>query len=527
VDISGKAKSLHGLWWVLGGGFLVRLALALANLQTLLALSIPDDAFYYFKIAENIASGRGSTFDGIHATNGYHPLWMGFLIPLFRAFPGSPELAVTLALVEQACLDVATAVFVYLLAQAMFSDRTWAILACALYSFNPHTVFYAIDGMETALSTLLAVVVFYFYLSLESSARNTLLARVRFATACGLLLLARTDNIFLCALLFTALAVQEWKQHATLRKTFGMGVIVAVFLAPWLAWSYARFHQFVQVSALARPWVARQKLRGLWIQSGLQLFSRELTVHWPTLSCLLAGYFILLGISWFLLRRPGTRPHVCEKGLGMLSLAWAALFITVAFHCFARLYVRPWYSALFLVLNALTIAWASQKISRLPGARGGVAVLMGIIFAAYVVQATETIWTKKYPWQAEMARAADWINLHTSPKARIGAFNAGIIGFFSQRTVLNLDGVVNNSAYEALRAHRLHDYLLANSVDYVADFKYSVEVDYADFWGSSRDRMGLAPVQDFPRSGAEWEATFMQVYKVRGSPVVPTSKSGP
>ena len=527
MDIAGKAKSRHALWWVLGGGFLVRLTLALTNLQTLLALSIPDDAFYYFKIAENIAAGRGSTFDGLHPTNGYHPLWMGFLIPLFRAFPGSPELAVTLALVEQACLDIGTAIFVYLLAQAMLSDRTWAILACALYSFNPHTVFYAIDGMETALSTLLAVVVLYFYLPLQSSATSTLLARVRFATACGLLLLARTDNIFLCALLFTVLAAREWKQHATLRKTFGMGVIVAVFLAPWLAWSYARFHQFVQVSALARPWVLRQKLGGGWILSGLQLLSRELTVQWPTLSCLLAGYFILLGISWFLLRRPGTKPEVGEKGLGMLSLAWAALFITVAFHCFARLYVRPWYSALFLVLNALTIAWASQRISRLPRARGGVAVLMGIIFAAYVVQATETIWTKTYPWQAEMARAADWINLHTSPKARIGAFNAGIIGFFSHRTVLNLDGVVNNSAYEALRAHRLHDYLVANSVDYVADFKYSVEVDHADFWGGSRGRTGLAPVPGFPRGGEEWEATLMQVYEVRGSPAVPTSKSGP
>ena len=35
-----------------------------------------DDAYYYFKVAQNISEGHGSTFDGINRTNGYHPLWM-------------------------------------------------------------------------------------------------------------------------------------------------------------------------------------------------------------------------------------------------------------------------------------------------------------------------------------------------------------------------------------------------------------------------------------------------------------------
>ena len=42
-----------------------------------------DDAFYYFKVAQNITEGLGSTFDGINLTNGYHPLWMVICIPIF------------------------------------------------------------------------------------------------------------------------------------------------------------------------------------------------------------------------------------------------------------------------------------------------------------------------------------------------------------------------------------------------------------------------------------------------------------
>ncbi len=42
-----------------------------------------DDAFYYFQVARNISEGKGSSLDGIHPSNGYHPLWMLILIPVF------------------------------------------------------------------------------------------------------------------------------------------------------------------------------------------------------------------------------------------------------------------------------------------------------------------------------------------------------------------------------------------------------------------------------------------------------------
>ena len=42
-----------------------------------------DDAYYYFKVAQNITEGRGISFDGINLTNGYHPLWLLVCIPVF------------------------------------------------------------------------------------------------------------------------------------------------------------------------------------------------------------------------------------------------------------------------------------------------------------------------------------------------------------------------------------------------------------------------------------------------------------
>jgi hypothetical protein len=45
-------------------------------------------AFYYFQIARNVAHGLGPTFDGIHRTNGFHPLWLAILTPVFGLCAG-------------------------------------------------------------------------------------------------------------------------------------------------------------------------------------------------------------------------------------------------------------------------------------------------------------------------------------------------------------------------------------------------------------------------------------------------------
>ena len=515
MENSHKAGLPGALWGVLAAGLLVRLVLAFVNLPTLIILNVPDDAFYYFKIAQNIAAGHGSTFDGLHPTNGYHPLWMGLLIPLFRALPGRLEMLVHLVLALQAFLDVGTAACIYLLARTIFSLRRWAVLASALYLFNPNTVFYQINGMETALSTLLMVIVLYLYLRFDGPEFVTWTHRMLFAAACGLMLLARTDTIFLCGVLFLLCAVREWIAHRQLRKTFAMGVVVTLLVAPWLIWNYLRFHQIVQVSGLARPWVLHQNVHGSVLMEGLKLLKYELTYEWPVQNGLAGGVFVLVVISALLLTRRGARPTIPERGLGVLCWAWLALFLTILFHCFIRLHPRPWYSALFPVLNALTICWAGRRIWNMPRARRGVSYALGIIFLVYILTGCYTVWMKKSPWQGEFARAAEWLRVNTPTDARVGAFNSGIIGYLSQRTVVNLDGAVNNSAFDALRAHQLQKYVWDNSITYIADFRFSVEFDHKRFWNEGRDELDLDREPSFPSYPIYWERSGMRIYRVR------------
>jgi hypothetical protein len=71
-----------------------------------LARLFQDDAFFYLAIARNFASGKGSSFDGIHPTNGYHPLWMFVLSVLHHLVPLRGGLGLRAVLLLDAALFV-------------------------------------------------------------------------------------------------------------------------------------------------------------------------------------------------------------------------------------------------------------------------------------------------------------------------------------------------------------------------------------------------------------------------------------
>lgn len=89
-------------------GLVLRLVVAWLPIPVLIARTLPDDAFIYFVIARNIASGLGATFDGVTQTNGFHPLWALALAPIFYLFPGG-DLLIHFALSVSAVCDTAAA----------------------------------------------------------------------------------------------------------------------------------------------------------------------------------------------------------------------------------------------------------------------------------------------------------------------------------------------------------------------------------------------------------------------------------
>src|SRR5262245_6448745 len=74
-----------------------------------------DDGYYYLNIARHLAQGDGFTFDGLHPTNGFHPLWQLLLVPLFWITPDRTAV-VYAASVVQIGLFAGSGIVLYLVA---------------------------------------------------------------------------------------------------------------------------------------------------------------------------------------------------------------------------------------------------------------------------------------------------------------------------------------------------------------------------------------------------------------------------
>src|SRR5215204_7632866 len=88
-----------------------------------------DDAYYYFKVAQNISEGHGSTFDGIDKTNGYHPLWMLICVPVFALARFDLILPLRILFLLLSGLSVATGILLYRLVGKVFAPVIGAITA--------------------------------------------------------------------------------------------------------------------------------------------------------------------------------------------------------------------------------------------------------------------------------------------------------------------------------------------------------------------------------------------------------------
>ena len=108
-----------------------------------------------------------------------------------------------------------------------------------------------------------------------------------------------------------------------------------------------------------------------------------------------------------------------------------------------------------------------------------------------------------------------WLERTLEPDERVGAFNAGILGYLSHRTVVNLDGSINNSVFGAIQEKELLRYLRDEEITYIADNPFFLDVAFGIYWGSGIRSITtlLEPVVEFGECvGNPWGATV--VYRV-------------
>lgn len=162
-----------------------------------------DDAYYYFKVAQNISEGHGSTFDGINRTNGYHPLWMLICIPIFALARFDLILPLRILLLVMSGLSVATAILLYRLIGRVFAPALGAIAALFwVFSFDVLGIIYR-QGLESGIAAFFIVLLVYKLYEFEVSWRTKEVSRAQISVLAILAVLtmfSRLDLVFLAGM---------------------------------------------------------------------------------------------------------------------------------------------------------------------------------------------------------------------------------------------------------------------------------------------------------------------------------------
>ena len=160
---------------------------------------IRDDAYYYFKVAENIGLGHGSTFDGINPTNGYHPLWMLICIPIFALARFDLILPLRVLLIVISLFSIATAILLYRLISDILSPPVGMLVAVYwVFNFYVQEIFYN-EGLESGIALFFIALSIYMLYRLEKNRSKMSISWQQvawFSAIATLTMFSRLDLVF-------------------------------------------------------------------------------------------------------------------------------------------------------------------------------------------------------------------------------------------------------------------------------------------------------------------------------------------
>lgn len=411
-----------------------------------LASLFVDDAFYCFQIAKNLAQGLGPTFDGLHETNGFHPLWMLVLVPIFGVVPGLDAPVRVAGLVEAGLVACGAALLYRGLAER--GSRREALLA-ALFSFaTPGTRGVLRTGLEGALVFLLLVLAWRAWLRWKEGAASALL---QLGAWLALLALARIEGVLML------LAVAFWERQVLRRDRRAFVTLLlptCLVMGAYIAFNLLRFGIPLPVSGLVKQ--AAHARRGMWHLAGLTLPK--------SLSILLPAAAALCALAWLVCSRaPELAARLGRSGAAWLLLGAAAMFgadlLTLGG-------LQHWYAVPALPALALAAAGATSSWRRPVG------LAIVLLACAAIARVPHTLWIVQHQRLHGHIRgeAADALRDVTPASARIGAWNGGMLGYYSERHVVMLDGLANDATYyrRVVQRGELERYLLDEQITSLA-----------------------------------------------------------
>lgn len=375
-----------------------------------------DDPYITYRYAANIASGQGFVYNpGERVLSTTAPLyalmlacgaWFHIPIPLLSNALG--------------CIGLAIGGLIFWRLGQVWKTPTVGTTGLLLYPTFPLLI--VTIGAETIIVLTLIMAAF-----LACATRAYYLAAVLFALAT----LTRADSLVAVAVAGVFLVIVHARERRSL-PWYAVGVYVLV-LAPWgiFAWNY--FGSPIPVTLAAKQQqglmeIGRSFFEGLWHQS---------LYYWYTPSYRL--HILLAGLGFFGLALYETRWGLLIGWSMVYATAYTLLGVTGYFWYYAPLVIGV------LTLIGLGMAYIRQTVRRMLRHRWAVfGVQWGMLawLLAAQMMTLHAIHQRPDRRLAIYQAVGEWLHESTPPHTSVATLEAGIIGYYSQRRIIDFAGLI-------------------------------------------------------------------------------------
>ena len=477
-------KALIGVLIVIG--LVARIAPFFDVDNRLLEQFVTEDGYFMLAIARNLAIGNGfSIADGEMPTNGTQPLTTLIFTLGYLLVGGAKKAGVGMAQGLQFIASIAAAWMLYRLGLKTLARRSdaprIAALAAAAWFASPLTLIHSMNGLETGVYALVAVLVAYRFVQRDEDAAApwTLLESLATGVLLGIAFWTRNDAAFLilaACLTYVYTGFEFGLSGAQTRfgRALIFGATSVLVATPWLGFNYRLFGHIVPVSGRAESLTAGLFANTLEVPPVLleyfgvfvpipQVYEEIPVV---AMACAVPLLIILATVPhmW-------RQAHRTERVLMLIVLIYG-----IGLSAFYGLYFGAgWFMAryLFPLSPFLALLWSFWIFTwLLPRLRGP--LMTGLAAVMVVMMVGQNVRWYLAGDRHPHFQVIEWADANIPPPMWAGAIQTGTLGYFHNRTV-NLDGKVNIDAFYAIKNDRSGPYVVTTDIEYLLDWTGMVE----------------------------------------------------
>jgi hypothetical protein len=406
-------------------------------LQIPLSRYLIDDAYIHLTFARNLAESHGFSFNPGEPTYGVSaPLWTLLLAFQSLIFGASPAIAKFSSLL----CGFLTIPLLFLIARKIGLSHLSAILVTVAWSVNVWLIRWSASGMESSFAVLLLIIAFGAQFDRRSSAAIWL----------GLAALARLE----VAIFLPIFAIDQLVGRGVRKTVEFLGIFLLVFL-PWNIYAWRTFGTIIPNPAQIKSDSALPPISEIVLNlkriGGIFLASSA----WEILA------IVVIVIALWRASGAGksapmvgnaaanlTQSHPIQSGTRIIFLLAAWVILPPLFYLSRGIFVQSRYILIsvppLLLLCFFLIDWfelETAALLRFP--------IRYLLVSLIVVQNLVMTFVMTYPHAHlfqqttdALAGLAAYLRDQTPAKSSVAVGDVGLIGFYSHRYVIDVEGLI-------------------------------------------------------------------------------------